>query len=121
MLLAIFPTGRTRLAVSVDIQGPGAYQQYGEVAEITPDLAPCAHFDGPLTVQWHLPPGGLQRGNEPTDIRVSIGTVDKQKGCMVGVEPAFPNGVYPFVDVEFPPKNEADPPIRQRYPLDKFC
>jgi hypothetical protein len=33
----------------------------------------------------------------------------------------FPEGVYPFAEVEFPAKKQGDPPLRKRYPLDRFC
>jgi hypothetical protein len=34
---------------------------------------------------------------------------------------AFPKGVAPVVEVEFPPKMAAGPPVKKRYVLDGFC
>jgi hypothetical protein len=126
----------TELFVHVDINGSVNYRQYCDIMEMTddPETARLAHFHGPLTVEvrklyWKIPPGlCLQRGNKPTDIFVNIGTMDAEKGCWVVVRthdeknrPAFPKGVHPFVDVEFPPKKEADPSIHRRYPLEAVC
>ncbi len=128
------------LLVHVDIKGPVEYQQYGDV-EMGQDseTAPLAHFHGPLTVEaatisWKLPPGlALQRGDNPIDLRALVGTFDAAKRCWVVVRsepmfsrpeerrPAFPQGIHPFVDVDFPAKNPSAPPVRRRYALDKFC
>jgi hypothetical protein len=77
-----------------------------------------------------LPAGlALQRGTKPTELRVNIGTINADKGCWVVVcteddqrtQPAFPEGVHPFVDVEFPPRQAGGPPVKRRYPLDHIC
>jgi hypothetical protein len=50
-----------------------------------------------------------------------------EAGCWVAVrseaggKAAFPAGVRPVVDVEFPPKAAGGPPVKRRYALDKVC
>lgn len=127
--------------VHVDIKGPVEYQQYADIGEMGQDseTAPIAHFHGPLTVgaatiSWSLPPNlALQKGGRLTDLQALVGTFDAAKRCWVVVRseslfsrpeerrPTFAQGVHPFVDVDFPPKNQSGPPIKRRYALDKFC
>src|SRR5262249_1549636 len=107
--------------------------QFKELASRV-DGSPLAHFHGPLTVEastinWKLPPNlSLHRGTKPTDLRAHVGTMDAQKRCWVVVRThdskshlVFPQGVHPFVDVEFPSKAKTDPPIKRRYPLADVC
>jgi len=116
------------LSASVHIQGSLEYRQYCAVElASSPQSAKQAHFHGPLTVELSpKAPWTLQRGYKPTRLRVSIGTMDAQKGCWAVVETerkdgsAFPKGVHPVVDVEFPGRDKG-PPIRRRYPLDEPC
>jgi hypothetical protein len=124
----------TELFADVTIQGPVGYRQYCDLTmTATTDAARLAHFHGPLTVEvkktyWKMDSGlALRRGDKPTEMQVCVGTMNAEKGCWVAVrthendQPAFPKGVYPFVDVEFPPQNVDDPPIKRRYPLSEFC
>src|SRR5438128_11335722 len=102
-----------------------------------PEKARLAHYHGPLTagpvtISWKRPPKiGLRRGDKPTDLAALVGTMDADKGCWVVVrsevavkqpafrmEPAFPKGIHPYVDVEFPGKEPGAPSIKKRYPLD---
>jgi hypothetical protein len=131
------PAGaHAEIIVHVDIKGPVSYRQYCDVQEMADDpvTAPLSHFHGPLTVEvrktnFEIHPGlALKRGDKPTDLFAVVGTMDAQKGCWVVVSsqrddngPAFPEGVHPVVDVEFPPADEAAAPIRRRYPLDRVC
>ena len=125
----------TELFVDVHIQGPLEYRQYCD-AMMSCDLseAPIAHFHGPLvvavqTTNGELPPGlALRRGDTPTDLRAFVGTINAEEGCWVVVasqdknkQPLFPQGTHPYVDVEFPAKDQNAPPIRKRYPLDRLC
>jgi hypothetical protein len=128
---------RDRRMVWVDIRGPLKYQQYCDIGlSDDPEKAPVAHFHGPLTVQavqikWQLPPGlALRRGEKPTQLSANVGTLDAAKGCWVVVQseaqvrpgtPFFPKGVHPIAEVEFPSQSPSSPPIKRRYPLDKFC
>jgi hypothetical protein len=133
---AIARTGiPTELFVNVHIQGPLEYRQYCDaVMSDDPSTAPVVHFHGPLrvaaeTIKGKLPSGlGLRRGDKPTDLRAFAGTIDAQKGCWVVVasqddkrQPLFPPGVHPYVDVEFPSKDQNTAPINNRYSLDGFC
>ena len=125
---------RAHLLVSVDIKGPLAYRQYCDVElrDSRPKAA-VAHFHGPLTVgpttlNWQLPPKlGIKAGDSPTDLAAVVGTMDMEHGCWVVVRShdqdrsAFPEGVRPVVDVEFPPKEPGGAPVKKRYELDKFC
>ena len=125
---------RDSLIVNVKIEdGQSTYKQYCDVElrRASSDLA-IGHFHGPLTigpntVYWEVPESTkLVRGDKPTDLRLEIGTMDKQRGCWTVVETCtresnFPDNVYPSVLVEFPPKNPGDPPVIEKYMLDQFC
>ena len=117
------------LDVCVHVKGSPDYRQYCCVdLASSPDDAKEAHFDGPLTVELTpRAPWTLKRGDEPRNLRVNIGTIDDEKGCWVVVttdlgedQSAFPVGVCPVVDVEFPAK-DGGPTIKRRYALDKPC
>jgi hypothetical protein len=132
-----FPQGdppRPHLDVSVDIKGPVEYRQYcGTELRDSPKKAAVAHFHGPLaagprTINWKLPPRlALAAGDKPTDLPALVGTMSAEHGCWVvvrsdnGDKPAFPEGVRPLVDVEFPPKAAGGAPVKKRYRLDGFC
>lgn len=124
-----------QLMADVDIKGPVSYQQYCDVT-LDGDLnqAKLAHFHGPLqveaqTILWKLPPDlCLERSAKPTDLYATVGTLDRDKGCWVVVrshvsreKSAFPDGVRPKVEIEFPPAKAGGPPIVKQYPLDEFC
>jgi hypothetical protein len=125
---------REHLSVSVDVKGPVEYQQYCDV-ELRDSAAKAglAHFHGPLTVgprtiNWKVPPQfAVKTGDEPTDMPAVVGTMDAEQGCWVvvrshhGDKSAFPKGVCPVVDIQFPPKTPGAPAVRKRYSLDEFC
>jgi hypothetical protein len=135
------PDGPTQMMVNVDIKGPTEYRQYCDLEmKDDPEKASLAHFHGPLsagpvTISWKIPPKlALKRGDKPTDLPALVGTMDADKGCWVVVrsevavkqpafrmEPAFPKGIHPYVDVDFPAKEAGAPSIKKRYPLDQFC
>jgi hypothetical protein len=129
------PDGPTQLMANVDINGPVEYRQYCDVEmKDDPDKARLAHFHGPLTagpvtISWKVPPKiSLRRGDKPTDLPALVGTMDADKGCWVVVrseaapnQSAFPKGIHPYVDVEFPAKVAGAPSIKKHYPLDQFC
>jgi hypothetical protein len=125
---------REVLHVDVEIKGPLMYRQYCSVQlKGSTRQAHIAHFHGPLsispqTVNWKVPAElALVNADESTDLRGHIGTMSAEHGCWVvvwshnGNKSAFPDGVFPFVDVEFPPKAPGGAHVRKRYPLDKFC
>jgi hypothetical protein len=123
------------LDVDIEVQGPVSYRQYcGVELKDSAREAHIAHFHGPLTmgpltVYWKVPEGlAFVTGDKPTDLRGHVGTMDAQSGCWVVVRShidastsAFPKGVFPVVDVEFPPKAAGGAPVKKRYELDHFC
>ena len=122
------------LDVDVDIKGPLAYRQYCNLdLRDSPHKAAVAHFHGPLTVgprtvTWKVPPKlALVAGAKPTDLPALVGTMSAEHGCWVvvrshqGEQSAFPKGVYPVVDIDFPPKVPGGPPVKKRYALEQFC
>ena len=127
-------SSRESLIVNIDIKGPLHYRQYCDVElKGRAGDAKIAHFDGPLrvgprTVYWKVPANlALVTGDKPADLHGGAGTMDAEHGCWVvvvshnGDKSAFPNGVFPIVDVQFPPKRPGDPPLKKQYRLDKFC
>jgi hypothetical protein len=125
---------QARLDVNVEIKGPVEYRQYCDLElRDSPSKAAVAHFHGPLTIgprkiNWKLPPQlKLKTGDAPADLPAIIGTMDAEHGCWVvvcshnGDQSAFPPGVRPVVDIEFPPKTLGKPPVKERFELDKFC
>jgi len=121
---------RIHLLVNVAVKGPLSYRQYCDV-ELAQERseAHVAHFDGPLaagprTVMWKVPSEFMLRtGDNPTELVAVIGTMDEARGCWVAVwtEGQFPAGVFPAVDIEFPPRDSTRGPVRERYYLDHFC
>jgi hypothetical protein len=73
----------------------------------------------------------LPAGPEPTLVRVEVSTYQPQLGGWAPVgsngpgdrkwAPAFPAGVAPIVDIEFPAKAQGAPAIKERFVLDHFC
>ena len=135
--IGAFPDGdrrQARLGVDVDVKGSVEYRQYCD-AELrdSPARAAVAHFHGPLTagpvtVAWKVPPQlALVAGDKPTDLRALVGTMSGDHGCWVvvrshaGDKSAFPAGVCPVVEIEFPPKVPGGRGMKRRYQLDKFC
>ncbi len=110
------------------------FEQYCDVELREASKPPAiAHFDGPLTVSlqtinWQIPKATrFVRGAKPTDIRAMIGTIDGDRGCWTvvrthqGEKSTFPDGVFPYVEIEFPPKSPGSPLPKERFALDKFC
>jgi hypothetical protein len=126
---------REFLMADIDVKGSVCYSQYCSVElKGRAGEAKIAHFDGPLTmgpltVNWKLPTElALVTGDKPTDLRGHVGTMDAEHGCWVVVrshnnatKSAFPEGVYPVVDIQYPPKAPGGVPLKKRYPLDNFC
>jgi hypothetical protein len=125
---------KPRLMVSVSIKGPLSYSQYGDAGPADgPRTASVMHFHGPLTagpvtVNWKVPPGlALAVGEKPTDLRAVVGTMSAEHGCWVvvrshnGDKSAFPDGVHPAVDIEFPSKAPGGQAVKKRYTLHQFC
>ncbi len=128
-------TPRDSLMFYVDMEdGSTRYRQYCDV-ELRPagDEPAIAHFHGPLTVQaqtvyWKLPEWTrLVQGDAKNQLRAVIGTLDGKRGCWTvmetheGDQSNFPEGVFPYVDIEFPPIAPGEPGPKKRFPLDQFC
>jgi hypothetical protein len=122
------------LGVYVSIKGAVEYQQYCDVVEMKADprAAALAHFHGPLTVQpmtidFKLPAGAaLRKGPDPTEFRAVVGTLSEKHGCWVvvrscdGKKAAFPDGVRPVAEVEFPAA-AGEKPVKKTYTLGGYC
>jgi len=102
-----------------------------------------AHFGGdltitPQTIYWDIPDDlVLVGGDTPTDLRVEIGTKNKDKACWTMVEccelpPRNSPGkrewvlsgqkeCFPVAKIQFPPKVKGASPIVVTYVLDQFC
>jgi hypothetical protein len=122
------------LMVSVAIQGPVHYRQYCDLQmRDDPRQAMLAHFHGPLTIgprtiNWKVPRElALRTGENPPDMNAVVGTMSAKHGCWVVVRShnkdrsAFPKGVHPVVEIEFPPADPHGKPVPRKYDLDQFC
>ena len=125
-----------RLRIRVDIRGPRQYSEIGE-AEMATAATGAAEipFDGPLVIREPFAdyfrssasgrPVTLHKTGQPYILQVDVGTFNATSGAAVcpnfGKTSAFPRGVHPVVDIQFPPLREGDPPLRRRYVLDGFC
>ncbi|MCA9233036.1 MAG: hypothetical protein KDA57_20485 [Planctomycetales bacterium] len=127
------PVLRESLMISVVVRGDSEFKQYCDVVlDESQTPAEFAHFDGPLTigpqtVNWEVPETfRLVAGEKPSDLRVTVGTIDQQSGCWVvvrsheGNKSAFPVDVFPVLEVEYRAKDSGEP-IQERYYLDQFC
>jgi hypothetical protein len=129
------PTPRDSLIVHVKVEDRDIrYEQYCDV-DLRGRSEPLvfAHFHGPLTVllpgkDWK-PPESLRlvKREEPQEIRVVVGTIDMDRGCWTvvrthrGEESCFPDGVFPYAEIEFPPESPSGQAIVERFPLEEFC
>ena len=99
------------------VSGASEFEQYCNVnLSESPEDLKLAHFDGPLsvgpqTIFWELSDSFcLMAGDEPADLRATIGTIDKKRGCWTvarkhrGKQSLFPDDTHPFVEVEFQSK-----------------
>ncbi|MDB4766165.1 hypothetical protein OAG71_00610 [bacterium] len=89
-----------------------------------------ADFDAPLTIAqqtFNFVPDKLNFhvDGEPTDVRVCVGSVDKEIGSWVMVETTdgdqcrYPEDVRPTATIEFPA--DGGTTITRTYVLDQFC
>lgn len=122
------------LYLHVTVTGPVGYKQIGTVRMADrPDLAGMGHLHGPLTVAASAirnpSPLRFVAGEKPTDLNVWV-TTQKPNGeswIVVRSEneerngPAFPPGVFPVADIEFPSKAAGGPPICRRFALSELC
>ncbi|HUG94206.1 MAG TPA: hypothetical protein VML55_25480 [Planctomycetaceae bacterium] len=120
------------LIVGIEVSGAATFRQLGGVwLQGSAAAAHLAHFDGPISIfpgsENGLPgPEHVLKIGEPVELDAVIGTIDAGAGCWTAVEVerggevAFPPGVFPWVDVEFPARGGGEP-IRQSFPLSGFC
>lgn len=130
---------------TVEVKGPVSYRQFMRTTRLraSPREAAVTHFHGPLAVgpatEDFKPPADLAlvTGDKPTDLKAFVGTILPLYDCCVAVfshdgecrhtqsggqhTPAFPRGIHPVVDIEFPPTTEGRARVQRRYALDHFC
>jgi hypothetical protein len=120
---------RHSLMLNVSVEGDATFNQYCDVALVGKlDGCKLAHFDGPLsigpvTVTWVPVPMEFVIGGVPADVRATVGTLDKDRGCWTVVESdndRFNEGGRPTVTIEFPTKQPGGS-IVHTYPLDEYC
>jgi hypothetical protein len=128
---AVTETRPQALDFNVDITGPASYSQYGgPTLSDRPQQPGVAHFHGPLAVRVRTPKLRLAAGDKPSELRVEISTYHPELGGWATVYSnrrgdrsvyAFPPGIAPKVEVDFPVHTAGSPPIKQVFPLDQFC
>jgi hypothetical protein len=84
--------GRGHVTLQVDVKGAPEFRQLADLLLArTRQGATVAHFNGLLEVQvqtiyWEVPKGlVLRRGEKGTDMRVNIGTIQKEQRCWTTV------------------------------------
>jgi hypothetical protein len=86
-----------------------------------PQDAPIIHFQGAVSLSPDEP-YTIQRGDEPTEFYVFLGTPGLGKGtfaCMSYKD--VPEDVHPVAEVEFPAKSAGGPAIRVSVTMDRRC
>ncbi len=86
-----------------------------------PQDAPVVWFGGP----WQVMLFGSHRlavGRE-TDVVLGVGTPGLGPGttAWIDYEGVIPETVYPTLDITYPPKHPGEPPVRERYELNRRC
>ena len=127
------PTPRQGLSLHGTVSdGDLVFKQYCDVGLRLPtEPLEMTHFDGLLTVgiqtyDWQPIPLNFTIGGEPTDVRVTIGTIDRSSGCWAALVTGadgisdFEDGVRPIATIEFPTAN-PNSPIVEKYELSEFC
>ena len=118
----------------VTITGPVTYKQYGTVRMADrPELAGIGHVHGPLAVVAaairNVSPLRFVAEGNPADLNVWVTTQQANGESWIALRseneerngPAFPPGVVPVADVEFPANADGEPPIRHRFALNELC
>jgi hypothetical protein len=119
----------------VDINSPVQYQQYGyvQVGE-QPEQAGLAHVHGPLTIRLieqraDQLPLCFVAGGKGKYVQAVITTFLPDRRSWIAVysqgrergDSAFPPGVVPLADVEFPPRVPGELSVRRQFALGEFC
>lgn len=83
--------------------------------------APVVHFGGPLTLRIS-PDQKLCRGVEDNRITLCLGTPGLGAGAFATMSyDLVPRNVHPIVEVQFPPKEPGQKPVRRKYVLKERC
>ncbi len=108
--------------VNVSIVIEGKYRQSASIAFADrPKDAPVIPFDSKLSMELSREPI-LFRGGPATFLYAWIGTRVAGQVAVVQVHhDRVPLDIHPIVEIDFPPKNPADKPIRVSYVLNKRC
>jgi hypothetical protein len=119
------------LSFEADITGSVQYSQYGgPLLKERPEKPGEVHFHGPLSIRIRMREVRLVSGGEATDFRVEVSTYRPEVRGWAAVYSnrrgdrnayAFPNGVAPEVELQFPSKVVGNPAIKQRFVLEQFC
>jgi hypothetical protein len=130
----VFQDGGDYMMVSAQIQeGKIDYEQYGSVRWNKKGEIPVVHFHGPLKIEYRDIVAGnsiasnFVHGGPAVEVRALVGTIDPKVGCWtvvrsgLGKKYAFPEGICPTVDIEFPSKKAGESGPKQRYSLKEFC
>lgn len=127
---------QANLEIEVAIKGPVEYRQRCDLQELwdDPQKTQLAHFHGPLTIEvlkynFEIPAGlALKVENGESKVIAVVGTMSRKHGCWVVLgsstdtdrRPISP-GLFPAVEIEFPPADSAHAPVRRKYKLKEFC
>jgi hypothetical protein len=114
----------------VEIQGSIVYIQEGTVdMGEQSQRAPEVHFNSGLLSFDNQPDPCLlskiynAKGDQNYKycLNVRLGTNKVYIPGIVNGKRVFSEGVCPVAEIEFPPRNPGDPPIKKQYALDRFC
>jgi hypothetical protein len=96
--------------------------QYGQLAFADrPQDAPIIHFGGPLTLRVN-PSEKLCRGEQPGQTTLSLGSSGLGPGTFATMcYDLVPKDIYPVVEIQFPAKEQNQPPVTRRYVLKERC
>jgi hypothetical protein len=110
--------GLTRVGISLRINGKVRQQAVTDFAD-RPEKAPVVHFDGPLTFALLFAPV-LGRGEKAGEIQVGLGTKGLGWDAFALLDyDRVPKAARPSAEVEFPPREPKEEPLRIQLALDR--
>jgi hypothetical protein len=99
---------------SSDNNGPLAFAD-------RPQSAPVLHFGGPLTLRL-LPGRTLCRGQKSEELHVCVGSRGLGPGNFANMfYDLVPEKTFPLIEVQFPAKEPAQPPVTRKQFLERRC